>query len=122
MIDDDKLIAEFIEIKVREWKPREHTSLVILDEDGCLDFDEIEFYNPRHDWNQLMLAVIKMEKLGYAMHIDPWSVEIVEYRSGKENTILSYDRDYEDNPIMHYYYPLVEFIKWYNKNLTDETK
>lgn len=85
-IEQQKMIAKFMEINVRDFKWKVCHRLAICESDGEIDFMECGFYEPRTDWNQLMQVVAKMEKLGYAMTIDPWSVEVIEYLSGKRRS------------------------------------
>jgi hypothetical protein len=111
----EKKLDTFMGIKVADFKFRSIHRLAICDADGIAHPADCDFYSPTTEWNDIMPVVIKMEVLGYAMHIDPWKVDIVEYLSGDEKVVLSYDKDHEDSPISHYYYPAYYFVEWYNK-------
>lgn len=83
-----------------------------LNEDGDIDCDdEIDIYEPKCNWNQLMQVFEYIESKGYYAHIDPWSIIFIEYISGNELEIISYEFDCEISKIENYYYAITELIK-----------
>jgi hypothetical protein len=61
-----------------------------------------------------------MKLMGYCYTSDPWSHEIIEYISGDEKQIGYFEKASEYTEIENLFYTVVEFIKWYNKQLTEK--
>lgn len=81
---------------------------------------EPESLRYHRDWNHLMLAVEKLETLGYGFHISPNSMEIIDYTTGNEETIFQFDFDSDTKKIEQFHYTVVKTIEWYNKNIKND--
>lgn len=110
-IDDNQLIQDFMGWKLEEGKQIKIKSFTDEPwyEDDVIDFKE---------WTELHHVIKKLEKLGYAMTIDPWTIEMIEYRSGNEDSLMIYQENYGDyeTKLDWYYDCIVEFLKLRIKN------
>lgn len=61
IIKDNKLLAEYLGRKVKEFKWKDETFLIPNDSDPIVDVD-IAFWSPNSNWNQLMAVVEKIEE------------------------------------------------------------
>ena len=76
------------------------------------------------DWNWLMGVVTKIEKLEsgrFRFTIDPWGVQVVDYKE-EEETIVDVSRDDNQPRIEILYHAVYEFITWYNKQQSNEQR
>lgn len=133
-IDDNKIIQDFM-----NWKLVCHNPNAVLEESedyilysfiqyddkgnqidlsSCSDGGEGESWFKDSvidfkEWTELHMVIEKLEKLGYAMTIDPWSIEMIEYRSGNEDSLMIYQENYGDyeTKLDWYYDCVVEFLK-----------
>ena len=107
-IENNKLIAEFLSLKMHPCETIEKLKFLPIEERGLYNgyfIDELKFHS---DWNWLMEVVEKIESLGYRIEIVKHICRI--YLSNKETIIIS-----ENTPkIESVYLACVEFIKWYN--------
>ena len=107
-IENNKLIAEFLSLKMHPCETIEKLKFLPIEERGLYNgyfIDELKFHS---DWNWLMEVVEKIESLGYRIEIAKHICRI--YLSNKETIIIS-----ENTPkIEAAYNACVEFIKWYN--------
>ena len=107
-IENNKLIAEFLSLKMHPCETIEKLKFLPIEERGLYNgyfIDELKFHS---DWNWLMEVVEKIESLGYRIEIVKHICRI--YLSNKETIIIS-----ENTPkIEAVYNACVEFIKWYN--------
>ena len=110
IIENNKLIAEFLSIKIHPCETIENFKFLPIEERGLYNgyfIDELKYHE---DWNWLMEVVEKIESLGYRIEIVKHICRI--YLSNKETIIIS-----ENTPkIEAVYNAVVEFIKWYNEN------
>ena len=58
MKENNKLLADFLELETTE-----HNGNLFLTQDGMLDLQYDEIWNPLLDWNQLMLVIEKILKI-----------------------------------------------------------
>ena len=107
-IENNKLIAEFLSVKIHPCETIENFKFLPIEERGLYNgyfIDELKYHE---DWNWLMEVVEKIESLGYRIEIVKHICRI--YLSNKETIIIS-----ENTPkIEAVYNAVVEFIKWYN--------
>ena len=108
IIENNKLIAEFLSVKIHPCETIENFKFLPIEERGLYNgyfIDELKYHE---DWNWLMEVVEKIESLGYRIEIVKHICRI--YLSNKETIIIS-----ENTPkIEAVYNAVVEFIKWYN--------
>ena len=108
IIENNKLIAEFLRIKIHPCETIENFKFLPIEERGLYNgyfIDELKYHE---DYNWLMEVVEKIESLGYRIEIVKHICRI--YLSNKETIIIS-----ENTPkIEAVYIACVEFIKWYN--------
>lgn len=64
------------------------------------------------DWNSLMPVVDHIERLGYGIHKTPFDFFVVEYLSGEEDIIISFEIDSELKLIEGWYCVVSKFIYW----------
>ena len=62
---NNKLLAEYLGEKVKEFTWKDTTVLVPEDCDPIIDWDGFEIWKPNSDWNQLMMVVEKIEEEFY---------------------------------------------------------
>ena len=107
-IENNKIIAEFLSVKIHPCETIENFKFLPIEERGLYNgyfIDELKYHE---DWNWLMIVVEKIESLGYRIEIVKHICRI--YLSNKETIIIS-----ENTPkIEAVYNAVVEFIKWYN--------
>lgn len=114
LIEQIKLIADFMDISVGEWTDKDGTCLAIglADSEGVVIWnDEITWYRPNSDWNDLMPVVEKLESLGYEVNIN-----------GKDCYVLQ--PNYKGRPVTHcqnwtnkietVYQAVKSAVKWHN--------
>ena len=107
-IENNKLIAEFLSVKIHPCETIENFKFLPMEERGLYNGYFIDELNYHEDWNWLMEVVEKIESLGYRIEIVKHICRI--YLSNKETIIIS-----ENTPkIEAVYNAVVEFIKWYN--------
>lgn len=102
IIDNDKLIAEFMEFMPYEnthYQCKIHNSDEIILPTHNMKFDK--------DWNWLMPVVEKIEKLDYDVKLSTYYITIAKF-----NTIIQV---FGGNRIKLTHKAVVKFIKWYNK-------
>ena len=117
IIEGNMAIAEFMGIKVFDWKPRNHDRLIMANSCGDFDYEDIEDYNPDVDWNKLIPVVEKIE--GY----DNFKVSI--FRRCCDIEEIGNDRYFPSDPMVEVtgkgtkihavWLAVIEFIKWYNQ-------
>jgi len=99
--ENNKLIAEFMGYKN-----------IANDEDKQDYLNDILQYHK--DWNLLMLAVEKIESLGYTVTIAGVMCKITKVLD-IENSIVSYVLGDKSRKLELVYITLTAFIKWYNQ-------
>ena len=127
IIENNKLIARFLGYKTyKELQalPKEDKYLsnwfFIYDEPNGNYAQEPESLKYHRDWNSLMKAVEKLENLGYGFHVSPSHIEVIDYTTGNEETIVSFDFDFDVKKIEQFHYTVVELVKWYNKKTKND--
>jgi len=115
MIENNKLIAEFMGCKVTIFKGKEYIRLInepyVYMTNGMDEPDDMLFHE---SWDWLMPVVEKIEKLGFFVTIrtvvgNQTKCVICNY---KQTTYL----DYVDfDKITVTYQNIIKFIKWYNR-------
>ena len=109
IIENNKLIAEFLSVKIHPCETIENFKVLPIEERGLYNGYFIDALKYHEDWNWLMQVVEKIESLGYRIEIVKHICRI--YLSNKETIIIS-----ENTPkIEAVYNACVEFIKWYNE-------
>lgn len=68
ILEGNKLIADFMSIKVIEWKPLITPRLIIADYKGEIDFNDMDCYTPHSNWNQLMLVIERIGCIEFNRH------------------------------------------------------
>mgnify|MGYP003512033432 FL=1 len=124
IIEDNKLIAEFMEVKnVREYELNsKHKCLVISDDDGFIDYVEgINFLSYNDNWNRIMPVVEKIKKLEFEFNTFSDYTKTEKYRNEVRISELSVDKYCRilirnTDMLDAIFNAVVEFIKWYNEN------
>ena len=107
-IENNKIIAEFLSVKMHPCETIEKLKFLPMEERGLYNGYFVEDLKYHEDWNWLMEVVENIESLGYRIEIVKHICRI--YLSNKETIIIS-----ENTPkIEAVYNAVVEFIKWYN--------
>ena len=76
---------------------------------------QFKHLNYHKEWGWLMPVVAKIQKEGYGFHTSPHDIEIINYKDGSEETVVTHV-NYEAEGIFEmYYHAVVLFIEWYNK-------
>ena len=115
-IENNKIIAEFLSVKIHPCETIENFKFLPIEERGLYNgyfIDELKYHE---DWNWLMVVVEKIESLGY--NIDTMKVDITKYQSSQFCGIYIDGKriytNYCETKIEAVYNACVEFIKWYN--------
>ena len=124
IIEDNKLIAEFMEVKnVREYELNsKHKCLIISDDDGFIDYVEgINFLSYNDNWNRIMPVVEKIKKLEFEFNTFSDYTKTEKYRNEVRISELSVDKYCRilirnTDMLDAIFNAVVEFIKWYNEN------
>lgn len=75
-------------------------------------FEHLKYHK---EWGWLMPVVNNIQKEGYGFHTTPHEFEILNYKDGSEDTIVTYT-NYEAEDIFEmYYHTVVLFIQWFNQ-------
>ena len=105
IIENNKLIAEFLNVKMHPCETIEKLKFLPMEERGIYNgyfIDELKYHS---DWNWLIEVVEKIESLGYRIEIVKHICRV--YLSDKETIIIS-----ENIPkIEAVYNACIEFIK-----------
>ena len=116
-IENNKLIAEFLSVKIHPCETIEKFKFLPIEERGLYNgyfIDELKYHE---DWNWLMQLVEKIESLGY--NIDTMKVDITKYQSSQFCGIYIDGKriytNYCETKIEAVYNACLEFIKWYNE-------
>ena len=111
-IENNKIIAEFLSVKIHPCETIENFKFLPIEERGLYNgyfIDELKYHE---DWNWLMVVVEKIESLqnenGYIAQVNISSnyCEII-----LNNSIIEVE---EKTKIEAVYNAVIEFIKWYN--------
>ena len=103
IIQNNKLLADFIGVQVTDFQWKDWKTLIIGDEEDAMDFGELQYYTPNKDWNQLMVVI-----------------DAIKCCSVEEYTLID---DIDDALICieigDTWKACVEFCKWYKENKND---
>ena len=77
--------------------------------------EDIEWWDFRNDWNDLMFLVEKIEGLGYTVTIAGVMCKVTKVLD-LENSIVSYVLGDKSRKLELIYTTMVEFVKWHNEN------
>jgi len=124
IIEGNKLIAEFMEVKnVIEYELNsKHKCLIISDDDGFIDYVEgINFLSYNDNWNRIMPVVEKIKKLEFEFNTFSDYTKTEKYRNEVRISELSVDKYCRilirnTDMLDAIFNAVVEFIKWYNEN------
>lgn len=110
-LKNNKLIAEFLSIKIHPCETIENFKFLPIEERGLYNGYFIDALKYHEDWNWLMEVVEKIESLGYKIDISKWenSQYCGIYLNGKKIA-----GNETNTKIEAVYNACVEFIKWYN--------
>lgn len=118
MKSDNEIIAEFMRIKVVEWRFKDGypSVLYVCNNDDAVDFThDPTAYSPNRDWNLLMPVVEKIAGMFTSCNEDGEYPEITLQVMCVTNLSI-------DTSIHTVYRNVVEFIKWYNSQSTTSEK
>lgn len=107
MKENNKLLADFLKLETTE-----HNGNLFLTQDGMLDLQYDEIWNPLLDWNQLMQVIGKIKNLDFC---DSFTIEIDDFCM-----ICCKQRHFEkhcDNKVnttQATYDCCIDFVNWYN--------
>ena len=111
ILENNKLIADFMSIEVHVFQWNDRQSLVLGSRDD-FNFRYMQHYEPDKDWNILMSVVEKIENFN-----DGDTLCIIEDERCHINTQNGFEIDSVGHTkIEATYNGVVEFIKWYNSN------
>ena len=117
-IENNKLIAKFMNYEVCEFNHRNNVSLIFGKEDEFYDFEDIRFFRPQSDWNLLMEVIRKINDIGCIVEITYSLVTTcrVCYIGNKNEKAINFINDNNDGlePIEAVYKSVIEFINFYN--------
>ena len=113
-LENNKLIAEFLSIRMHPCETIEKLKFLPMEERGLYNGYFIEDLKYHEDWNWLMRVVEKIENLSkegetYMFSITKFSTRVTY----KGSRIV--DLPIDNTKIEAVYNACVEFIKWYNK-------
>jgi hypothetical protein len=110
-IEQNKLIAKFMDIPVSEFHWKDWVSLIIGNEDDAMDYANLTYYTPNSNWNQLFPVLEKIEALGYK-----WEIGMGHYQESRLHycTMTRVGTIEAISPMDAVYNVIIEFIKWYN--------
>ena len=80
---------------------------------------DIDWWDFRNDWNDLMFLVEKIESLGYTITIAGVMCKVTKVLD-LENSIVSYVLGDKSRKLELVYTTMVAFVKWYNENKKEE--
>lgn len=117
IVENNKLLAEFLGYKIWSW---DNENFYITK--GATPNNETNYNIKRlkfdYDWNWLMEVVEKIEELeGFIVHINSFSTSYV-YLKVECNRRFFHHKKYfsKGGKIEATYIACVEFVKWYNQN------
>ena len=115
-IENNKIIAEFLSVKIHPCETIENFKFLPIEERGLYNgyfIDELKYHE---DWNWLMVVVEKIESIEYGIYqvdILQEGCKILERcRLLIDNRVGKLESD--TTKIESVYLACVEFIKWYN--------
>ena len=117
-IENNKLIAEFLSVKIHPCETIEKFKFLPIEERGLYNgyfIDELKYHE---DWNWLMEVVEKIESLEIFDRMGRFNINTKNFDENYTSFITDKDEDFiqceGDTKIEAVYNAVVEFIKWYN--------
>jgi len=107
-LDDIKLLAKFIEINVTEFTWKNENHLVMCEEDGTFDIDNITFF--KLDWNILISVSQKFDNLSTNMLFNKDQIEDYLRLCDRNDDVIKL---YDYNSFLK---SLIISVNWYNNN------
>ena len=117
-LENNKLIAEFLSVKMHPCKTIENLKFLPMEERGLYNGYFIEDLKYHEDWNWLMVVVEKIESLEIFDRMGRFNINTKNFDENYTSFITDKDEDFiqcdGDTKIEAVYNAVVEFIKWYN--------
>lgn len=117
-IENNKIIAEFLSVKIHPCETIENFKFLPIEERGLYNgyfIDELKYHE---DWNWLMVVVEKIESLEIFDRMGRFNINTKNFDENYTSFITDKDEDFiqceGDTKIEAVYNAVVEFIKWYN--------
>ena len=117
-IENNKLIAEFLSVKIHPCETIENFKVLPIEERGLYNgyfIDELKYHE---DWNWLMEVVEKIESLEIFDRMGRFNINTKNFDENYTSFITDKDEDFiqceGETKIKAVYNAVVEFIKWYN--------
>ena len=117
-IENNKLIAEFLSVKIHPCETIEKFKFLPIEERGLYNgyfIDELKYHE---DWNWLMEVVEKIESLEIFDRMGRFNINTKNFDENYTSFITDKDEDFiqceGETKIEAVYSAVVEFIKWYN--------
>ena len=117
-IENNKIIAEFLSVKMHPCETIENFKFLPIEERGLYNgyfIDELKYHE---DWNWLMEVVEKIESLEIFDRMGRFNINTKNFDENYTSFITDKDEDFiqceGDTKIEAVYNAVVEFIKWYN--------
>ena len=117
-IENNKIIAEFLNVKIHPCETIENFKFLPIEERGLYNgyfIDELKYHE---DWNWLMVVVEKIESLEIFDRMGRFNINTKNFDENYTSFITDKDEDFiqceGDTKIEAVYNAVVEFIKWYN--------
>ena len=122
-IENNKLIAEFLSVKIHPCETIENFKFLPIEERGLYNgyfIDELKYHE---DWNWLMVVVENIESLEIFDRMGRFNINTKNFDENYTSFITDKDEDFiqceGDTKIEAVYNATVEFIKWYNNQNKD---
>ena len=117
-IENNKIIAEFLSVKIHPCETIENFKFLPIEERGLYNgyfIDELKYHE---DWNWLMVVVEKIESLEIFDRMGRFNINTKNFDENYTSFITDKDGDFiqceGETKIEAVYNAVVEFIKWYN--------
>lgn len=117
-LENNKLIAEFLSIKIHPCETIENFKFLPIEERGLYNGYFIDALKYHEDWNWLMEVVEKIESLEIFDRMGRFNINTKNFDENYTSFITDKDEDFiqceGETKIKAVYNACVEFIKWYN--------
>lgn len=119
-VNNIKLVANFMNIKVSEFRSQENgvLGIALTNEEGEIDWEleGIDWYSPDTDWNQLIDIVNKILSIyaeNEALRAKLNKDENILIKFAAKNMLATFENKFSKASTFN---KVVDFIKWYYKN------